>query len=302
MYSITALRQIKNTKNPIYLDYSFDKLAQFLTLPRKGYKTSKHSTIPAWSPAKFNGRGVSNEHVVSVSCMVYDIDDGLQFDNHEKFHPFQYIAYTSPSHTFDHHKWRLVIPLDEPIPRQYWKLVWDDMINYFEIKTNTLMNGGKIDLSCKDERRFYFLGRESKHFESHVNDQGYNFWVNLPEIIERKKQRDEAQRKALEIQKQKLRDAMKRPGRNRDAYNELRMQLNLDDKYRTLLAQRIGARITGGANPRAVGWECPRCKRSDCTFYYINPMGNKLGAFCNHRNSCGFSSGLFELGRLKGVF
>ena len=185
---------------------------------------------------------------------------------------------------------------------EYWGMVWEHMKNYFEIKTNTLLNGGKIDTTCKDPRRFYFLGKEGKHFESYVNSKGYNFWVNLPNIIERKKQQDEAQRKALEIQRQKLKDAMKRPQRNRDTYNELRMQLNLNVQYRTLLTQRIGARITGGANPRAVGWECPSCKRSDCTFFYVHPMGNKLGAFCNHRNSCGFSSGLFELGRLKGVF
>ena len=278
-------------------------LDHILNFGHKARKKLPKDKERLWSPAAYEPNATrKSANVIELSMMVFDVDDGTTFNHHYLFCDYRYYAHTTHSHTEDHHKWRLVIPLDEPIPRQYWKLVWDDMINYFEIKTNTLMNGGKIDLSCKDERRFYFLGRESKHFESHVNDQGYNFWVNLPEIIERKKQRDEAQRKALEIQKQKLRDAMKRPGRNRDAYNELRMQLNLDDKYRTLLAQRIGARITGGANPRAVGWECPRCKRSDCTFYYINPMGNKLGAFCNHRNSCGFSSGLFELGRLKGVF
>ena len=75
---------------------------------------------------------------------------------------------------------------DEPIPMEYWGLVWEDMKNYFEIKTNTLLNGGKIDTTCKDPRRFYFLGKEGRHFQSHVNEKGYNFGVNLPEIIERK--------------------------------------------------------------------------------------------------------------------
>ena len=302
MYKITAIPRINNTWNPYFANLSFAELAKFICRPREGIKKDRECTIPAWSPASFNGMGLSSEHVTEISCMVYDIDDGLTWDTHELFYMFQYIAYTSPSHSCDHHKWRLILPFDEPVPVQYWGLVWEHMVDYFEQRTNSLLNGGNIDKTCKDPRRFYFFGKKSKWFESHINSNGYAFWVNLDEIKQKKAEQERAQQLALEKQRAKLRELQKKPLRNRDVYNELRMNLNLRSDYRETLAHRIGGRITQGTNPRVVGWECPQCHRSDCTFYYVNPVGNKLGAFCNHRNSCGMSMGLFQLGRIKGVF
>ena len=301
MYRITALKRIDQPyKNRVELNLTFDKLCQFLTTPRKGEKKIE---LPAFSPAIFRGHRLTNPNVFSISCMVFDIDDGLLFEEHHNFEPFQYIAYTSPSHSVTHHKWRLVLPLDEPIRGEYWPYVWDFFNEYFEHKMKSHLSGG-LDISCKDQRRFYFLGKESREFEYYVNDSGYTFWVNMPEILERKAEREEAQRKALEAQKAKLKKMVNKPLRNRDTYNELRMQLNTNVDYRRTLAQRLGATITGGANPRAVNWECPNpsCGRSDCTFFYLNPLGNKLGAFCMHKKSCNWSGGLFDLARLKGMF
>ena len=303
MYRITALRRIYNTKNPHFLEYGFEQLAKFLTIPREGTKIKdQRCTIPAWSPASFNGKGLKSEHVTHVSCMVYDIDDGLLFDNHKRFDSWQYIAYSSPSHSVCKHKWRLVIPFEDPIDAKYWPWVWASMVRFFEKKTNSLLSGGNVDPVCKDQRRFYFLGKNNKQFESHINNKGYNFWVNMEQIINEKENQEEAQRKAMAKQKQLLRQSIKKPARNRDIYNELRMNLNINIDHRRTLAERIGGRITNGANPRVVGWDCPQCHKNDCTFFYLNPVGNKISAFCNHRNSCGMSMGLFELGRIKGVF
>ena len=302
MYKITGLRRIINTTNPYFLEYSFEKLAQFLTLPREGIKTPKKCTIPAWSPANFNGMGLKSEHVTEISCMVYDIDDGLQFEAHKNFHPFQYIAYTSPSHTIGHHKWRLVIPFDEPVNVIYWPYVWESMVRWFSVQTDSVLGGENVDKACKDPRRFYFLGKENMYFDSYVNNQGYNFWVNMEVIKKEKEEFEEAERQAIAKQKRRLRESLKKPARNRDIYNELRMNLNLKKEYRQIFAQKIGARITTGTNARVVGWDCPQCHKNDCTFFYLNPVGNKTSAFCNHQNTCGMVMGLFELGRIKGVF
>ncbi len=86
MYNITALRRIHDTKCPWHLNYSFDQLAKFLSMPRNGIKTDKHCTIPAWSPARFDGKGLKNHNVIDISCMVFDIDDGLLFEEHKVFH------------------------------------------------------------------------------------------------------------------------------------------------------------------------------------------------------------------------
>ena len=295
MYKITATERLDNPyMNYMELEYSFEQLARFLTIPRKGKK--KH--LPAFSPAIFSGR-LDSESVISISCMVFDIDDGVQFEDHNVFKDFQYIAYTSPSHTLLNHKWRLVIPLDTPIPKEYWEYVWDDMIAWGSKKLNI---GMSFDKTCKDPRRFYYLGRSTRDFEYHVNSSGLLYWVNIDEIMERKARREAAQKKALEEQQQRLKQMANKPARNRDIYQELRMNLGVNKQYRMVLANRIGARITSGSNPRAVGWDCPLCNRNDCTFFYLDPISNKLGAFCNHQNSCGMSMSLFELGRIKGVF
>ena len=301
MYNITALQRVTHTHNPYFLSLSFEKLAETLTKPREGIKTDKLCTIPAWSPASFSG-GLCSEHVTHISCMVYDIDDGLRFEEHENFHHWQYIAYTSPSNTWSHHKWRLVIPFEEPIEAKYWKWVWEFMGRQFQKYTNSLLNGGDIDRVCKDPRRFYFFGKKGEYFDSYVNDTGYNYWVNMKEIIAIKEKEESDRKQFLAKQAAKLKKLTNRPVRNRDAYQELRMNLNLNPQYRQTLADRIGATITGGANPRAIGWECPSCKRRDATFFYIHPGTNKLSAFCNHLNSCGATFSLFDLGRAKGVF
>ena len=300
MYNITALRRISDVKNPWHLNYSFEQLANFLKIPRKGIKNKEICTIPAWSPARFDGRGLKNENVIDVSCMVYDIDDGLLFDEHHRFNQFQYIAYTSPSHSILHHKWRLVIPLDTPIKREYWGLVWDNMIQNFEKRTRSKFNG--VDKKCRDSRRFYFLGKENKYFEYYVNETGLTYWVNVEEIIKQHKIKQKKKEELLQAQKTRLKRLENRPIRNRDAYEEMRISLNVKSQYRRILAEKINATITSGANPRAVLWDCPQCKRKDCTFFYIYPENNKVSAFCGHQNSCGMSMGLFELGRIKGVF
>ena len=301
MYSITALRRITHTTSPFFFNLSFEQLAETLTKPRAGEKTPTHCTIPAWSPATFKG-GLRSKNVTHLSCMVYDIDDGLLFDEHNKFKNWQYIAYTSPSHSILHHKWRLVIPFDEPVPAKYWPWVWKFMVRQFQKYTNSLLNGGNIDPSCKDPRRFYFFGKDTPVFDSYVHDTGYNYWVNIDMIREMKREEEEELERFQQEQRKKLKKMENRPIRNRDAFQELRMNLSISPTYRQTLADRIGATITGGANPRAVRWDCPQCGRNDCTFFYIHPKSNCLGAFCNHKNSCGMSVSLFELGRAKGVF
>ena len=125
----------------------------------------------------------------------------------------------------------------------------------------------------------------------------------MEEIIALKEQEEADLEAHRQEQMKRLREMENRPIRNRDAYQELRINLSLNRQYRDMLAHRLGAKITGGANPRATGWECPSCHRSDATFFYLVPGTNKLSAFCNHRNSCGMTGiSLFELGRIRGVF
>ena len=104
---ITALKKIYNPKEPIFLDYSFEKLAQFIITPRNNKEKIE---VPAWSPATFQGDKLTNDNVVEISCAVFDIDEGLKWKVHKYFKEYKYIAHTSFSHSDKLHKWRLVIP------------------------------------------------------------------------------------------------------------------------------------------------------------------------------------------------
>jgi hypothetical protein len=90
--------------------------------------------------------------VVEISCAVFDIDEGLEWEVHNHFKDYQYIAHTSFSHCDTKHKWRLVIPFTTPVPSHLWEGAWMQCKRFF-----FEMTGKPMDEKCKDARRFYFV-------------------------------------------------------------------------------------------------------------------------------------------------
>ena len=84
--------------------------------------TSDKMSIPLWSPTRFKGEKRASSNALDVHCLVYDIDDGeSDFESWRVFgeHVLTY-AHTSFSHTPEHPKYRIIMPLRQPIPAEDW--------------------------------------------------------------------------------------------------------------------------------------------------------------------------------------
>ena len=298
MTKITALRKIYKPDNPISLDYSFENLCRFIGKPRT---FEEKIEIPAWSPATFSSGKLTNDNVESVSCAVFDIDEGLDYESHYNFKQYKYIAHFSFSHTLQKHKWRLVIPFTKPVPSHLWEGAWLQCKRFFFEHTGQVM-----DEKCKDARRFYFLnnkcgGGDKNVYIASQNPDGDTLSIDFDKCQKYKEQLEYEQRKKIERMKRRYNAIQSLPPYMQNPKESLSLKLATDTHYREQLGIKIGAKNSGGANPRMIGWTCPSCGRSDATYFYINPLGNRSTAQCGHLNSCGEWFTLFRLGREKGV-
>ena len=103
-----------------------------------------------WAPALYkpNSRRGS-ENVVYLSCLVLDYDDGTPIeDASETWEAWFHIVHSTWSHSAAHHKFRVVVPLAQPVPAKHWRQVWhwaEDLV------------GAVIDPACKGEGHAFAL-------------------------------------------------------------------------------------------------------------------------------------------------
>ncbi|MEM9069198.1 MAG: hypothetical protein AAGE52_11860 [Myxococcota bacterium] len=79
-----------------------------------------------WSPALYgeNGRR-DTEHVIHVSCLVLDFDEGATMDKaSSRWSDVYHVVHTTWSHTPEAPKFRLVIPLAHPVYAEDWRAFW----------------------------------------------------------------------------------------------------------------------------------------------------------------------------------
>lgn len=127
---------------------------------------------PAWSPALYKvGATRANENVVMLSCLCYDIDNGmspadtqlrLDLDN------IPHIIYSSYTSTKDHPRWRLVLPLNQPVPPQGFKELYHQV-------GDDVLGEGNYD-NCDDPARLWFAPgtpKISDAFSFHKDDGAF---------------------------------------------------------------------------------------------------------------------------------
>lgn len=104
---------------------------------------------PAWSPVSyFPGSTRGNASVDQVFLAVIDVDDGTAMETVlERFTGFALLAHSSFSHSLEKPKYRVILPLETPIPASEWRSTWDRI---------NLMAGGCNDPATKDPARLYF--------------------------------------------------------------------------------------------------------------------------------------------------
>mgnify|MGYP001192627653 FL=1 len=302
-YKITVYPQVLEPWSGHEYTITLQGLTSFLT--KKRAKVDKKKMV-AWTPSIFTDTYRKSENCKAVFLMVFDVDNqgltksakerqttyyGTETDNtFEQVHAtlkvmgLTHIMHTSYSSTKTHNKFRVIMPLEKPVDPSKWTNVYKAGVEWFK----DLFWDDIIDSSTCDSARAYFTAYHtdsfmSAYFEGDLVDFEAKGDARAEKIrIEREKARakNEAELKRREAHNKTLK------GKDR-AYSDHRKYmyalLNFDYNARCSLASKLGCKIRGN---RAEGFTCPACRRSDATFFYVEPyVASSL--FCGHVKSCG---------------
>ncbi len=230
--------------------------------------------LPCWSPAIYppgTTRGL--ESVEAVSCLVLDYDDGTPIDAAIapwEGHPL--LLHSSWSHSTTCPRFRVILPLREPIPATEWAGVW----RWAEERAE-----GEIDPACKDPSRLYLLPAiplAISPYERRV--------LNLHGPLLSPKR----------LQARPPRQPPPRAGVD-PVQAQARRVLRTSRAARERAASWLQATIRSN---RAEHIRCPQCGRSS-VWFWLEP-GTQITARCNHRNSCGWWGHLDTLLNLHGRY
>lgn len=246
-------------------------LTRFREVPSK-------AECPGWMPVHLSEPYRKKENVVSVSCLVLDIDSGMDIcAAGDAFQDWPHIIHTSYSSTEGHHKARLVVPLEEPCPVKWFPRLW---------RWGQSRLGDMADEQTKDASRFFYLPAAGPggHNVAIVNDEASRFldprpWSSLP-ITPEEVAAEDAQRKREDYERR--RSEGKVP--NNQARGE---ELKHSAGARLALGLALGGRQVGG---KIKGVVCPACGRKS-VWWPLEPYGTPQG-MCEHMNSCGWTGWL----------
>ncbi|MCK6527668.1 hypothetical protein L6R50_08925 [Myxococcota bacterium] len=271
-FAVAAFASAHDTV-PRRLQVTWLQLVRALTTFRVFPVTDKRQ-LPAWSPVLYRdearrGRG----WVEAVSCLVLDYDGGTSLDEAVvAWRDWPHVLHTSWSHTPDSPRFRVVLPLEEPVPAPEWPWAWESARQWYR--------GTTPDPVCKDVARLYFrpaLRAPDWPHEARVND------VDRPLL-------------RLEWTRPPPRPAPVLPPRGPWTVSWSRRRAVLyavlarEPDARRRAADLVGAAVRDGI---ARGGTCPQCGRPD-VWWPVVPE-RPMGARCNHARSCGWRGSLVDL-------
>ena len=241
-----------------------------------------------WSPATFNGtRAAAN--VETVSALVFDFDDGTRIEHvRALLAGLSHIGHTSWSHTEDHHKFRVIIPMAEPVPGRLWRQFYRWALKTWEDLKDPGV--GSPDPQCSDPSRLYLVPvwREGQPrvtwYDRPHADGSTGFFHVPPEALAEKPPPPPPRRlPPVDIG-------------HGDLEREARKRCKVDPGTREQLAQALGATIRQGI---ARGIRCPNCGRASVWYGIDGQLSSS--ARCNHANSCGWWGSVYDTATHNGI-
>jgi hypothetical protein len=146
--------------------------SQLYEILARGSNAETKDKLAGWCPARFRERHRRGAKTIDVWAMVADIDNkapkdkgGAKLPNDEIVTVERMLAalqgqeafiYTSFSHTTDWPRFRVVVPLDRPLPPGEYSYCWTAFANWLAGK------GITIDTSTKDPNRLWYLGARNR--------------------------------------------------------------------------------------------------------------------------------------------
>ena len=256
--TITTFKNIKDIQG---IKISVPPITLFSGLIDATFESERKIDLPLWSPTSFDGTRCGS-NALSISCLVYDVDDGeSDLDTWKIFgERFTCGFHVSKSHTADHPKYRIILPLRAPIPSDDWSRasqaalqIWDQAVGK-----------GQPDIKAlKDRARAYFRASPPLDGGDYIGEWTYDakplIWLDYSHIPKPKPKPKWIPPKGPLYAS----EAFKIPA------------------VREATCLQLGGKISG---EYAKYVQCPRCgKRS--VFWKIDSVGRPK---CNHVNNCGW--------------
>jgi len=141
-------------------------------LDEAGLKRLK-DTQKMWSPVHYRlGTTRGNGGVAHLECLVLDLDNQAWEPVKQVLEPYEYVIHTTFSHSDTNPRYRVVLPLSEPIPADRWAETWQVCQRHFS---------GVNDPSVSDLARTYFVPCFRTGFD-YFSDRHAGKWLNPAEL------------------------------------------------------------------------------------------------------------------------
>ena len=139
-----------------------DDWMQFVDLLHHHKERTQKDKGDLYSPVTYKERtSRGNINVTHIHAFVADLD-GQAFDSARLDH-LEYCAYTTWSHRDEDPHWHVVIPFSEPVPVEWWHVVWQETVARLHLP---------VDQACKDAARIFYLPQHAAGMPFEVRYHG----------------------------------------------------------------------------------------------------------------------------------
>ena len=150
-FKLTTFNHVKANRGKT-IEVDIDGLRRGL-LGSMGILDDKNQ-LPLWSPSTFTHGHRNKANTIAIHHLVFDMDDGIApLDSWRLFTDWTVLVHTSFSHKPHHHKYRIILPLAEPIPGADWDRA---AVAASRLWTDVIGRGEPDPKALKDRARVYF--------------------------------------------------------------------------------------------------------------------------------------------------
>jgi hypothetical protein len=275
VFEFTVFRHIKDPR-PYPARCTFAKACEYFL---EALRADEKQRLPLWSPTTFKpGQTRSKASAESIHWLVYDVDESPRpFSVWRLFSEWSVLAHTSWSHSPHSHKYRIILPLAEPIPAQDWPRASQAALELWSKVVGS--DAGEPDTKALvDSARIYFRfghNRVELPKESPMNPSNYHQTGSHSGPLLRLDYAHIPKPKPIK----------RAHTRYRDGSISLNQGLEITS-VRETLASTLGAHISGNEARKIT---CPGCGRSSVHFSLdLSYPSTTKWPSCNHQNSCGW--------------
>ena len=282
---------------------SWGQLRKALTSHDRDRATDKLDA-PCWAPHAAQGNRRTAASITAVYALVLDFDDGADIPDVMALFPTkERCAYSTYSAQPGAPRCRLVLPLAVPVAGALWAATMRLILR------DIGQDKSAADPKCIDPSRLYLLPCRGP---VELADYAHGDLIDVGEYVARAEYEAELARIAadhLRAKQAARAEAARRwaAAPQDDGYSAAdraerrgHAALRADPEARRRAAADLGAKVTPrDGSDVAHGLPCPSCGRPDAWFV-IDPR-RAWGAYCNHRNSCGWFGSIGDLVTAAGM-